>query len=72
MKTMTPEEKEKFAHVANTAINNLHLVEIIIWDVVYPHKRNVFLESINAGMSWEFAYRKAKKSRKIKNYERPI
>ena len=63
---MTSEEKEKFTQAADSAINNLHLVKIIIWDVIFPYKRKIFLESIKTGMSWEFAYRKAKKAKKIK------
>jgi hypothetical protein len=59
--------KEKFRNAMIGGLTNLHIADLIIWDVVMPWKRKAFLKAINDGMSWEFAYRKAKETPLIKH-----
>jgi hypothetical protein len=65
MKSLSKEDESKFTKAMYHSFKNLHAIEIIIWDVIKPWKRDIFLQAIKDGMAWKFAYLKAKKAKKI-------
>ena len=72
MKRITPEIKELLDKSIKSAINGTHMIDLIIWDIIKPHKRDAFFQYLIDGMSWEFAYRKAKATIKHKPNENKI
>jgi hypothetical protein len=67
-KELTPEEQDlsvllKIAG-ANVPLWRLHSLTIIFWGYFKFYKFRNFIDNIQKGMSWEFAYRKAKTTKK--------
>ena len=58
--------KEKFDNALYNALNGIHYIDLVFWNIVKPWKIEIFVQSINNGMHWEAAYQTAKKAKKNK------